>query len=332
MSENEGLTQGKIIITNSSLPKTTFNIGTEIQVKNAVGKEGISIGRIKDVYSASFLEGNWTITSKLGTRIGFRYEYSDLLHKNNLAPRVSLAYRTGKNSQVSFAYGKFYQTPENEFSYYSRDLTFENASHYIANYQLMKDKRIFRIELYDKEYRGLIKNIPGQDKAYNNLGSGNARGVDIFWRDEKTIPNADYWISYSFLDTKREYHDFPIAAAPDFTSKHNLSVVYKHWLKRINSMVGFTYSYSSGRPYFNPQRPDNEFNKDRTNTYNNLSVNISKMTKVLGRSSVVYASLENILGEDHIFGYHYLPDNSGRIPIRPSSVRSFFIGFFISTY
>lgn len=249
-----------------------------------------------------------------------------------MAPRLSLAYKTGKNSQVSFAYGKFYQAPENEYLYYSHDLTFENASHYIANYQFMKDKRTFRIESYDKEYRSLIKNVSGQDNVYNNLGSGYARGVDIFWRDEKTIPNADYWISYSFLDTKRNYHDFPIAAAPDFTSKHNLSVVYKHWLKRINSMVGFTYSYSSGRPYYNPQRPDSEFNKDLTPAYNNLSVNISKMIKVFGRNSVIYASLDNVLRENNIFGYHYLPDNLGRIPIRPSSVQSFFIGFFISTY
>jgi hypothetical protein len=332
MSENEELTQGKIIVTNNSLPGTTFYVGTEIQVKKAVGKEGMSIGEINNFYSAGFLEGNLAITPKLGTRIGIRYEYSDFSDNNDLAPRVSLAYKTGKNSQVSFAYGTFYQAPENEYLYYSHNLAFENASHYIANYQFMKDKRTFRIELYDKEYRRLIKNISGQEKSYNNLGSGYARGIDIFWRDEKTISNADYWISYSFLDTKRNYHDFPIAAVPDFASRHNLSLVYKHWLKAINSLAGFTYSYSSGRPYYNPQRPDREFNKDLTRDYNNLSVNISKMTKVFGRSSVIYASVDNVLGENHIYGYHYLPDNSGRIPVRPSSVRSFFIGFFVSTY
>jgi len=97
-------------------------------------------------------------------------------------------------------------------------------------------------------------------------------------------------------------------------------------------MVGFTYSYSSGRPYYNPERPDSKFHKDLTHAYNNLSFNISKMTRIFGRSSVIYASLENVLGKDHIFGYHYLPNGSGRIPIRPSSVRSFFIGVFISTY
>jgi len=332
MSEKEELAQGKIIVTNSSLPGTTFYAGTEIQVKNVKGKEGMLTGKINEVYSASFLEGNWAITQKLGTRIGLRHEYSDFLRRNNFAPRISLAYKSGKNSQVSFAYGKFYQTPENEFLYYDHNLNFENASHYIANYQFIKDKRVFRVELYDKEYKSLIKYIPGEAKAFNNQGKGFARGVDLFWRDEKTIPNADYWISYSFLDTKREYHDFLNSSVPDFASKHNLSIVYKHWLRKFDSMVGFTYSYSSGRPYFNPERPNSEFHKDMTHAFNNLSFNISKMTRVFGRSSVIYASLENVLGENHIFGYHYLPNGSGRIPIRPSSVRSFFIGFFISTY
>jgi len=332
MSEHEELGQGKIIITNSSLPGMTFFSGTEIQFKNVVGKEGLLTGEINDIYTAGFLEGNWAVTSNIGVRLGLRYEYSDFLKEWNIAPRLSMAYKTGKYSQVSFAYGKFYQTPENEFLYYNHNLDFENSIHYIVNYQLMKDKRILRIELYDKEYRSLIRNIPGQDKAFNNQGSGYARGIDIFWRDEKTISNADYWISYSFLDTKREYRDYPIPAAPDFVSKHNVTVVYKHWISKISSNVGFTYSYSSGRPYYNPQRPDSEFHKDITPAYNNLSFNISKMLRIFGRSSVIYISMDNVLGEDHIFGYYYLPDNAGRIPIRPSGIRSFFVGCFISTY
>ena len=248
------------------------------------------------------------------------------------APRTSLAYKTGENSQVSIAYGRFYQTPENEFLYYDNILNYENASHYIANYQWMRNKKTFRIELFNKEYDNLIKNIANQNNSFSNSGTGYARGIELFYRDKRSIPNADYWISYSFLDTERDYRDFPITATPSFAAKHNVSFVYKHWVSRINSMLGFSYSYSSGRPYFNPDRPENEFHKDKTANYHNIDINISKMTKILGKKAVVYASLRNVLGQEHIFGYHYLPDGSGRIPIRPSSVRSFFIGCFISTY
>ena len=339
MSEDEELIQGKVIVKNRSLPGTTIHAGSEIQVRNVSGRESIPndddnilSGEINDVYWASFMEANWAITPRLGTRIGIRHEFSEFLSESNLAPRLSFAYKTGESSQVSFAYGKFYQTPLNEFLYYDRDLDFESAFHYIANFQFMKNKKIFRIELYDKEYKNLVKYTHEQDKNYNNRGTGYARGIDIFWRDRKTIPNTDYWISYSYLDTKREYHNFPISATPSFASKHNLSVVYKYWLRKFDSMLGLTYAYSSGRPYFNPERPENEFHKDLTHAYNNLSINVSIMTRLLGRGAVIYVSLENILGSEHIFGYHYLPNDAGRIPIRPSSVRSFFVGLFISTY
>ena len=332
MSEDEKLVQGKVIITNHTLLKATFHFGAEIQGRNIIEKNDLLTGNIDEVYFAGFLEANWYITNNLAARIGMRSEYSELLKKNNIAPRTSLSYKTGENSQISLAYGKFYQTPENNFLYYDNILNFENATHYITNYQWMRNKRTFRIELFNKEYDNLIKNIANRDNSFNNLGTGYARGIELFYRDKKSIPNADYWISYSLLDTERDYHDFPIAATPAFAAKHKVSFIYKHWVSRINSMPGFSYLYSSGRPYFNPSRPENEFHNDYTEDYHNIDINISKMTKIFGKKTVVYASIRNVLGQEHIFGYRYLPDGSGRIPIKPSSVRSFFIGCFISTY
>jgi outer membrane cobalamin receptor len=332
MSEDEELVQGKIILSNKSIQGIELLGGSEFQVRNVEGKEALLSGRIQEVYASGFLEGQWHVSPRLGTRIGIRYEYSDFLKNHNMAPRLSLAYKTGKHGQVSFAYGIFYQTPDNQYLYYNKNLDFEHASHFIANYQFMKDRRVFRIELYTKEYHKLIKYRPGEDKAYTNLGDGYARGLDLFWRDQKSIPNADFWISYSFLDTRRDYHDFPAPATPYFASKHNLSVVYKHWIRKMDLMAGLTYSYASGRPYYDPQKPDDEFQTDLTPAYNNLSLNISKMLRLFNRSAVIYTSVDNVLGANHVFGYHHLPNDSGRIPIRPSSVRAFFIGFFISTY
>ena len=41
----------------------------------------------------------------------------------------------------------------------------------------------------------------------DNSGSGYAKGFDIFLRDKKSIRNFEYWISYSFIDTKRLYQN-----------------------------------------------------------------------------------------------------------------------------
>jgi len=333
MSEDETMIQSKIIVTNNSLSDVKIKAGCEIQSMEINGKMNNSEGKIDDLFFAGFFEADWNISPKLATRTGVRYEYSDYLLKWNLAPRFSIAYKIASNSQVSFAYGKFYQIPEKDFLYYNdNNYDYENANHFILNYQWMKNKRVFRLELFDKEYNDLIKDIPDLQYTYNNLGTGYARGIDIFWRDQKSIPLAEYWISYSYLDTKRDYQDFPIEATPDFAAKHNLSFVYKHWVGLINSMVGFSYSYSSGRPYYNPNRPEDEFHKDYTKEYHNLDINISKITKLFDRRTVIYSSLRNVFGSEHIFGYHYLPDGVSRIPIIPVSKRSFFIGLFISTY
>ncbi|MEI2740427.1 MAG: hypothetical protein V9F01_16765 [Chitinophagaceae bacterium] len=38
-----------------------------------------------------------------------------LLDKTNIAPRFSVAYKLGKGSQASLAYGIFYQDPERRY-------------------------------------------------------------------------------------------------------------------------------------------------------------------------------------------------------------------------
>ena len=39
-------------------------------------------------------------------------------------------------------------------------------------------------------------------KAIDNSGFGDAKGIEFFWRDKKTIKNLDYWISYCYINTK----------------------------------------------------------------------------------------------------------------------------------
>ena len=62
---------------------------------------------------------------------GLRLEYSSMLDKINIAPRFSIAYKLGKGSQASFAYGIFYQDPERKYLPSPNELTFMKATHYI---------------------------------------------------------------------------------------------------------------------------------------------------------------------------------------------------------
>ncbi|MCD4665870.1 MAG: TonB-dependent receptor, partial [Bacteroidales bacterium] len=271
------------------------------------------LGEFSDNISAVFAETEFKINGRFAARAGVRMENSGLLRKSNISPRISLAYKTGKKSQVSLAYGTFYQSPNDHYLQFNHNLRFEKASHYILNYQVIKNNRTFRIEGYYKNYTKLVKYdslYSPVSSSYTNNGSGFAKGIDIFWRDN-SFGNHDYWISYSFIDTKRNYKDYPVAATPTFVSNHNLSVVYKYFISKISSQVGLTYKFASGRTYYNPENPN--YLTDKTKVYNDLSFNISYLTNLWDNFTIVYVSVSNVFGFDNVFGYRYSesPNNNG---------------------
>lgn len=252
---------------------------------------------------ATFVEGKIFLSRSFLARIGVRTEYNSLSRNLSIDPRISLALKSGEHGQFSFAFGIFRQSPPNQLLRIASFLNAERSSHLIINYQFMKNNRTFRIEAYNKEYNDLVTFDPDHifiADRYSNSGDGYARGVDIFYRDGKTIENADFWISYSYLDTEREYRGFPNAAAPSYTSKHNFSVVYKHFISDIKSQLGLTYTVTSGRPYNNPNQEI--FNDSRTPVFHDLSANVSYLPKP---NLIIYASFTNLFGRENIFGYQF---------------------------
>jgi len=325
--------QGKVMLTRAFSSNNTIRFGTEAQFitynrgvfQNFIGAYIPILDTINEKYYGSFAETDWYLTKKLVARIGVRHEYSKLLNKSNIAPRVSLGIKTGKDGQVSFAYGDFYQTPGISFiSYASQYLSYEKATHYILNYQIVQEDRTFRIEAYHKKYNDLISL---SSAGINNGGTGYARGIDIFWRDKKTFSYVDYWISYSYLDTRRKYLNFPKEFQPPFAADHTLNVVVKRFFTKIQTNVGLTYTFASGRPYYLYSGSTLGWG-GKTPSYNNLSANASYLTNIKGHFTVLVLSVSNVLGFDNIFSYRQTL--GGLEPVRPLSKSFAFIGMFIS--
>ena len=283
--------------------------------------------------AAIYAETDLFFSKNFAAKVGLRSSYSSLLDETTFSPRISLAYKLSKNSQLSMAYGDFSQTPNAEYIKYSKFHNFESekASHYILNFSFSKDSKNFRAEVYYKDYRNLVKYNTSSvhyNSEFDNSGSGYAKGLDLFWRDGNTIKNLEYWISYSFIDTKREYQNFPVLATPDFVADHTLSVVTKYWIPDWRSQIGFANTFSSGRPYNNPN--ELQFMSGRTKTYNNLSFNWAYL---LSQQKILYFSVSNILGTQNVYGYDYAknPDSMGvynRQAVVPTADRFFFVGFF----
>ncbi len=332
---DEKLNTAKVTVSKQIFSKSYLLFGGEILNYNYKNEFSGFRTSLNEVFSAGFVESDFIITDDIALRAGLRTEYSKLLHKTNLAPRVSAAYRLGDYDQLNFAYGNFYEVPEKEFLLYTKNFNYEKSTHYIANYQYLGDNITFRIEAYYKNYSDLAKGdiftYPQMDLPsvpFGSYGKGYARGIDIFWRDRQTFDLTDYWISYSYLDTKRDYRNYPVLAQPTFATPHTFSVVVKRWIPEIASSIGFTYSFATGRPYYNPNNLD--FLKDKTKSFQNLSFNISYLTNLFGSFTVVYASLDNLLGYNNIYNYRYSSDGSMRLPVVAPELRSFFIGMFIS--
>ncbi len=284
-----------------------------------------------------FIESEIKFTKNLAIRPGLRSEYTTVLNKWNLAPRFAIALKTGKDAQLSAAWGLYHQTPQSEYLKIDTNLDFEKATHYVLSYQFGEvSKRLFRVETYYKTYNDLITwqtsgfNLPTNLK---NNGSGYAGGLDIFWRDQKSIKGFDYWITYSFIDTKRKYMDYPEKVSPDFISNHTFSVVGKYWLHKINTQVGLSFTAASGRPFNDPNAAD--FMKEKTKPYSDLSLNFSHIFYIGNQYSVLYFSMNNVLGNENVLSYRPsgIADAQGNyslIPVKRDLKRFVFIGLFLN--
>ncbi len=282
---------------------------------------------------SGFTEAQLYASSKFVTRIGARVEYADYLNSVRLAPRVSMAYKITDKSQFSLAYGWFFQNPVDDYLLYTNQIEPERADHYTVSFQSSSNDRTLKAELYYKDYRDLVKQNGDEfylPTSYNNSGYGYAKGFDLFWRDKKSIKDGDYWISYSYIDTKRDYRNFPYEAIPSFTSKHNLSVVYKHWIAGLRSYPGVNFKYSSPRVYNNPN--STIFNGEKMLPYRSLDLSWSFLYR---QNIIFYFAANNITGFRNEFGrtYSSSPDASGSYTsaaIKPGSNRFFVLGCFIT--
>ncbi len=287
---------------------------------------------IKDNFTALFSEADLYITNNLAAKVGTRFEYSSIINKANLAPRISLAYKTSPGAQMSLVYGEFYQKPENTYLYTApTNLGYLRATHYLVNYIKTTALQTFRVEAFYKKYHNLIITPPSN--IYNNNGDGYAQGLEFFWRDKKTFKGLDYWVSYSYLDTKRQFSNYPTELQPTFAANHTASLVVKKYITKINTGFNFTYSFATGRPYYNIVANGNKYNindEGKTKDYNNLGFSLNYLTKMGKAYAVVVASVTNVLNSDLIYGYNYNNSGSYKEAIRPPAPQFYFIGLFLS--
>lgn len=125
--------------------------------------------------------------------------------------------------------------------------------------------------------------------------------------------------SYSFNLARRKYQEYTELTTPQYATRHNAALVLKYTVSRLQTIIGLTDRFSSGRPYHNPNLSG--WMNDEVKPYNTLDLGI---TYLASKKVIVHASATNILGRKNEFG---------RIdgqPVLASSDHFFYIGVFIT--
>lgn len=330
VATNQKMIQAKLLFSHFLNEQTELKLGADwvnFSYEQKIRMDGNYRLPFTNNEVSGFAEMEYKLSKKFATRLGFRAENSSLLNETTIVPRFSGAYKTGDHSQISLACGEFYQNPENDYLKFAPQLKPEKASHAVMTWQYLTEMKTFRVEGYLKKYNNLVKYtqpLATNPLDFNNQGSGHAEGVDMFWRDKETFKLTDYWISYSWINARRNYKDYTMAAVPTFVSEHNLSVVYKRFLPAINTYASLTYSFASSRPYHNPNFAG--FMNAKTQSYNDISLSLTYLMQTFGKQSVLHLMVNNLAGFDNVYGYNFsnTPNAAGKYdstPIKSPFVR-----------
>ena len=312
-----------------------YNYTKERPVYTFASNEKIN-GNSVEKTTAAFAETDIYLTNNIAAKLGARAERSSLIDKIKMAPRVSVAYKLSDKEQASLAYGQFYQSPETRYLPALAPLTYAKATHYIAQYQRAANDRTLRMEVFYKKYDQLLKTTfqNNREQATGSFGNGDAKGFEVFWRDRKTVKGVDYWISYSYLDTKRNFLNYPYAIQPSFAATHTASVVVKKFVQNLKTQFNAAYNYASGRPYYFIDNTSSKFSdQGLAPDYHNLSLSVNYLPSIgkNNKNFVVYVlSVSNVLGFDQTYTYKYSYNGYRKEAVVPPAKRFIFIGAFFS--
>ncbi len=339
MRNQNQLVHNKLVAVKGFSERFSVKTGFESYFFNY--EEGLLSENLKrdyqDHHAILFTEADYYFSNRLIFRGGLRAGNSSLAEQNWLDPRVSLAYKFNNEGQLSLAAGQFSQMPVEQIRVLNQNLENTQADHLILNYFLSKNGRTVRAEAFYKEYKRLVTYELAQlfpmPMGFTNIeqgGEGYARGMDFFYRDRKSVKNTDFWVTFSFVDSRRQFAQFTEMVQPTFAPRHNGSIVVKHFIAPLQSQLGISLNANDGYTYFNPNLPG-QMNA-KTKSFQDLSLGWSYLPKP---NLIIHLACSNVLGRDNIFGYQYSqnPNSAGvfeEMPIRMQAPRFLFLGIFLT--
>ncbi len=255
--------------------------------------------------------------------------------KDQVSPRVGIAYPISDRDVLSFHYGRYYQIPDRRYIFEDRgstspvnvrgnpDLSNETTISYQAAVQHMFTSTIFgQFSVYYKDIFGLlsaqervVEDSPAPILVYVNQDYASARGFELSLR-KRFSHNFGGELSYTFgiasgvasdpdAQTRTPFLYLPIAEQPlDWDQRHTLNAslymsVPDQW------SVSFVWRYGTGFPYTPVERNQREqdpavVNSERLPNATTLDVQAEKHYTIWGQHLTVFLQGMNLLDAKNI--------------------------------
>lgn len=284
--------------------------------------------------SGLWADGTWESIHGLRVTLGLRSDDASLAGERQWDPRASVAFERGRLG-LTAAWGRYTQIAEPTFfrpTVASETFAPMRAEQVIVGAQWGSDTLGFRVEAYEKWYRGLWQ----FNREFEPVGggSGRARGADAFvkWRPFESLSTRLTW---STVSTQRTDPNTGVMARAIGDLAHSVT-----WMTESRWRMwtfGTARRWATGRPFTDvigsvagPDGPEPVWgapNAQRLPHYGRFDVSLS-WYRGLGedRGLVLFASASNVLERENVMRYRWTPDFSTRIPVRAPFNRSVYAG------
>ena len=271
--------------------------------------------------------------------LGLRADRSTFTGRTTLDPRLSATWRPTGMLTLTAAWGVFHQVPDPllfEPTLGDPSLPAMSAQHWIGGATWDAGTRLVRIEAYAKHYASLAART--RDGVTRGGGTGTARGLDVFVKDELGLLGLDGRIAYSFIRSERTDPDTGRLAPSAFDATHTLNLVlnrgFGEWLD-----LGVAYRAATGVP-FTPitgaafdetrglwQPVHGSPMSERLPAYTRVDLSASVLQSFWPDNiTVFFVSMMNSLDRSNVLQFRYNGDYSERIPVKTPFPRSIYFG------
>lgn len=275
----------------------------------------------------AYIDYTVKIVQPLETTLGIRYDYDELIKKDDVSGKVSAAYNISPQMKIDAFWGNVLQYP-NAMTIFTRDvplnfadhperLSAECATHYVLGVDRQWGYDIStRFELYYKDFTRLLLPQDRVDYLAHNSGHGYAKGFDLVLEKAKgPRGRLSGLLSYSFA--KSEYRDNynKIWIPFNYDRRHGVSAmldvaILSHW--GINTV----WRYDSGLPYneisgytwhlFDRSRyVKSTWNERRYPDYSRVDVRLSYRSRWKSSRVMVYLDFINLFNQQNIYERMY---------------------------